>query len=80
MMHSSVITPEQALVYMTDCTLATVEDMAKEHKGTPEYERQIGIAQYGCNWLEKMHIDLWDTRANDIIGKTTVKEWAKQYE
>lgn len=75
-----VRTPEQALAYVTDCTLATVSSIVmKKTRCNYEYERQINIAQKACDWMEEMKIDPVTTRAEDIIGKCTVAEWAKQY-
>jgi len=46
----NVRTPEQALSYITDCTLATVSSMAmRKIRGKHEYERQISIAQKAVN-------------------------------
>lgn len=73
--------PDQALVYMTYCTLATVCSMAMlKRKSKSEYERQISIAQKGCDWLQFWGIDAKGTRAEKIVGKQTVKEWAAEYE
>lgn len=76
-----VMNAGQALAYITDCCLATVADMAtKKRKPKHEYSRQISIAQTACNWMRDFGIDASSTRAEDIIGKMTVEEWAKQFE
>ena len=80
-MHKcNVRTPEEALVYITDCCLATVADMAKK-KSRPkgEFSRQIAIAQTACDWIKDMGIDPQGTRAEDIIGRRTVEEWTKPF-
>ena len=46
MRKAEVRDPAQALVYITDCTLATVCDLAtKKKKSKSEFARQISIAQ-----------------------------------
>lgn len=77
MQESEVRTTGEALAYLTDCTLATVEYMAcLKSKSKSEYQRQIRIAQLGCDWMEDLGVSPAGTRATDIIGKTTVEEWA----
>lgn len=73
---------EQALAYLIDCTLATVQSMAmKKSRGKYEYERQMEIAQRGINWAVSMGVDLSSTRAEDVCAKyTSVSKWAKDYE
>jgi hypothetical protein len=81
-MHEyKVRTPEQALVYLLDCTLATVSDMAfKKSRKKAEFRRQINIAQKGIDWCHHMSVDVSSTRADDIIkANILVEEWAKQY-
>lgn len=46
MRECDVRTPEMALAYITDCTLATVASMAMlKSRKKGEFERQINIAQ-----------------------------------
>ena len=74
-----VSTPGDALAYITDCNLATIESMAiKKSRPKYEYQRQIGIAQKAVNWMKQMGISMHGTRAEDITG--TVAEWAAQFE
>ena len=76
-----VRTPDQALAYMIDCTLATVYDMAmKKSRGKYEYQRQIGIAQIGIDWAVFMGIDLSETRGAEVIRAGNVKYWADKYD
>jgi len=78
MHHSRVCTPEQALSYLTECSLATVSHMSMlKSKSKSEFERQISIAQRACDWMDRFGVDPKGTRAEDIIGKCTVEEWAK---
>lgn len=80
MRKCDVRTPEQALVYLVDCTLATVSSMAmKKSRPKGEYERQIRIARTGILWIKDMGIDCSGTRAEDIPDGD-VAAWAKQYE
>lgn len=76
-----VQTPEQALAYMTDCTLATVEDMASiKSRRKGEFKRQIRIAQQGVNWMIVMDIPAAGTRAEDVAKhRGSVEKWAEQF-
>lgn len=80
MFKDSVRTPEDALAYIVDCTLATVSSMAmKKSRSKSAYNRQKDIAQLGVNWMKEMSVDLKGTRAEDMQN-ITVNEWAKKYE
>lgn len=80
MRSQDVKTPAQALLYITDCCLATVAGMAlQKSRKKREFERQIEIAQSACDWINHMGIDPKGTRAEDIVGKMKVSEWANQY-
>ena len=72
---------DQYLVYILDCTLATVCDLAgKKSRSTSEYERQISIAQIGIDWCKTMD-EVHGGRVADILkANITVKEWALKYE
>jgi len=71
---------EEAFVYIADCNLATVSGMAiLKKRPKHEFGRQISIAQKMCDWMKDFHIDPKGTRAEEIIGKTTVEKWASQY-
>lgn len=70
----------QALAYITDCTLATVCDMAmKKKRPKYEFERQMSIAQTAINWMVEMGIDVSTTRAEDVIAAGSVEQWAVKY-
>lgn len=70
----------QALAYITDCTLATVCDMAfKKKRPKYEFERQIAIAQTAIDWMVQMGVDVSTTRAADVIEAGSVAEWAEKY-
>ena len=71
----------KALAYITDCTLATVCDMAmKRNRPAYRYARQISIAQMAINWGVQMGVDFSQTRAVDVLKIGTVAEWAKGFE
>ena len=79
MLRHNVRTPEQALAYITDCTLATVVEMAmRKKKSKSEFSRQIAIAQTAIDWMKQMGVDFSTTRAAEIGG--TVKDWAEKIE
>ena len=82
MIASRVRTKEDALLYLVECTLATVNHMAmRMSKSKSEYQRQISIAQKGCDWIESMQIVPEEhSLVTDIIGKQTVAQWAAKYE
>lgn len=82
MLKCKVRTTEQALAYLLDCTMATVESMAMKKSRPPgEYNRQISIAQTGYDWAISMGVDCSDTRARSLAKHNgSVAEWARQYE
>lgn len=74
-----VQTPEQALAYLTDCTLATVELLAgKKTRTKHEFDRQINLAQAGIDWMREMGVDFKGTRAEEVVKRYegSVKLWA----
>lgn len=81
MYKDNVRNPEQALAYITDCTLATVVHMAmRKSRPKHEYARQKAIAQRAITWMDNMRIDYKDTRAADVRDAGSVDAWAKQFE
>jgi len=70
-----------ALAYLTDCTLATVCQLAmKKSASKSELRRQIDIAQSAIDWMERFGVDYSHTRAADVKalgGK--VESWAEQF-
>ena len=82
MIASRVRTKEDAILYLVERTLATVSFMAMtKSKRKSDYQRQIGIAQKGCDWIESMQIIPEEhSRITEIIGKQTVSQWAAKYE
>jgi hypothetical protein len=79
MNQNNVRSPGDALVYLIDCTLATVEHMAlKKSRSEGEYRRQQAIAQKGIDWALEFHLDLSSTRANEVQKVGNVAAWARQ--
>jgi thiamine biosynthesis protein ThiC len=81
MFERDVRSPEQALAYITDCTLATVACMAmKKSRAKGEFQRQISIAQKAIDWMDQMGVSMKDTRAENVMsGGGSVDHWAKQF-
>jgi len=80
--RADVRTPEQALAYLTDCTLATVCDLAaKRSRPKHEFDRQKTMAQTAINWMLEMKVDFHDTRARDVVDKHggSVDAWAATF-
>ena len=81
MLPRDIKNAEKLVVYLVDCTLATVADMAmKKSRPVYEYQRQKNIAQRTINHMEEMHISPEGSRAEDILGKMSVNEWAAKFE
>ena len=77
----NVRTTADALVYITDCTLATVCDMAgKKSRPKHEYARQKSIAQLAIDWMSQMGVDMQGTRARDVCLIGSVDKWAATFE
>lgn len=78
MRRADVRTPADALLYLTDCTLATVEGLAMR-KSAPkgELKRQIEMAQTAVNWIREMGIPTKSVLRIEQI-ETTVEAWASK--
>ena len=83
MMKHLVRTPEQAILYLADCTLATVAHMAmKKSKSNSEFQRQIAIAQSAVDWLKDFNIEIEvGSRASKVLAlpDQKVETWSKSY-
>ena len=82
MRKERVQTPSDALLYLTDCTLATVADMAsKKSRRRHEFERQCSMAQMAIDWMFQMEVDMSGTRAVDVLNyeTPTVAAWSEQF-
>jgi len=82
MMKYEIRNVKDALAYMVDCTLATVETMAlKKSRPKAEYERQKSIAQTGVNFIIDLQVDPGTTRAADVFkAGYSVDKWVDQFE
>lgn len=73
-------TSDEAVIYMTECTLATVEMMAMK-KSTPkgEFNRQVNIAQSGVDFIMSRAMKA-DNRVADVINrhKGKVSGWSSE--
>lgn len=70
-----------ALAYLTECTLATVSDLASKSKPPKgELRRQISMAQTGINWVKvfvKPGMKCGNARVQQIIDNgLSVEDWA----
>lgn len=76
-----VKTPEDAIAYMTDCTLATVVRLAmKKSRAKHEFERQVSIAQKGVDWMREFTCEInKQSRAFKVIEAGSVSAWAEQF-
>ncbi len=78
----SVISNEgEALVYLIDCTLATVQSLAtKKSRPAAEFRRQIAIAQKGMLWCRDFNVPL-SSRPKEVEEKFggNVTLWAERY-
>lgn len=83
MMKHLVRTPEQALLYLADCTLATVASMAmKKSTSKSELKRHISIAQSAVDWLRDFNVQIeMGSRVYDVLAlpDRSVETWAKSY-
>lgn len=71
---------DDAMVYITDCNLATVCRMAmRRSRSKSEFERQISIAQSGVDWIIKFDIPHKGSRVEDVFTVGTVAEWAETF-
>lgn len=70
-----------ALAYLTDCTLATVTDLAmKKSASKSELRRQISIAQTAIDWMNQFGVDYSHTRAAKVMALGgNVEIWAEQF-
>ena len=82
-MKHLVRTPEQALLYLADCTLATVSDMAmKKSKSKHEFQRQIAIAQSAVDWIKYFNVEVKvGSRVYDVLAlpDKKVETWSRSY-
>jgi len=85
MNECNVNSVQKALIYITDCNLATVCDMAMKAKRPQyEYKRQISIAQAAVDWIQEFTPDSDVSSTRILLVKSqfhsNVNEWAKHFE
>ncbi len=74
--HDRVSNPADALSYLTDCTLATVEDLAgRSRPPKGELKRQIEIAQKSIDWMIQFGIEPSGRGARVIAHGGNVANW-----
>jgi hypothetical protein len=75
---------KDALLYLINCQLATLTDMAmRKSRPKYEYKRQIDIAQNLVNWIQEFHIEVDEgNRVQGVLDtpSKTVEEWVKRFE
>jgi hypothetical protein len=78
MRRDQVKNERDALAYIVDCTLATVESLAlKRNPPVRELDRQIAIAQHAIDWMVAFNVPHQSTRAEEITtAKKSVRTWA----
>jgi len=79
MTYDYIRTAQQALVYMTECTLATVEYMASlKKKNMSEYRRQVSLAQKGVDMVIAFRCEPGG-RVDEVIDKYVCKvaDWTR---
>jgi hypothetical protein len=82
MLKYDVRTPEDALLYLADCQLATVCDLAvKKSRIKSDYARQKEIAQLFCDWIKEFKIPVvGNNRVGGVSVAGSVDVWAKRFE
>jgi hypothetical protein len=84
MLQRNVRSAADALSYLMDCNLATVEGLAlKKSKSKQDYERHISIAQLSFDWCLAFGISVEGTRGEDLdktVPPMSVEDWAKEIE
>lgn len=68
MNRNRVQTSEDALAYLLDCNLATVDDFCmKKNIVKSAYERAIEIAQINLDWCVIFNSDVSKTRGKELV-------------
>jgi hypothetical protein len=82
-MHKSQVrSPAEALVYLTDCTLATVNALASKRSAPKgELRRQCAMAQQAIEWMDAFGVDYSGTRATEVSAnhQGSVEAWAETF-
>ena len=84
MTKERIRTPEDTLLWVVDCNLATIDSMATlKSRPKREYERQLSIAQTLVDKIMLFEIELdKGNRVVDVINdyNGSVEKWAKTFE
>lgn len=76
-----VRSPEGALVFLADCQLATVAELAgKKSRGKFDFDRQVSIAKLYCKWLAEFNISAKGTRVETAMKMGGVDEFVRKYD
>lgn len=80
MFKENVSSEVEALVYLTDCTLATVEGLAlKKSASKNEFLRQCSMAQFGVSWIKRSGYPVASGRVKEVIDNSgSIKIWLKK--
>jgi hypothetical protein len=71
MRSEQINTPEEATIYLTECTMATIDDFCMKSKPpVGEFKRQVLIAQTGMDWIKQFKSDTSKSgRVDDVKTK-----------
>lgn len=73
----NVTTASDALIYLSECNLATVEGLSlKKSKLKTSYARHIEIAQISIDFLSKIGINADSSRVSDVKKAGSVQKLA----
>ncbi|MND11870.1 hypothetical protein D3C87_348030 [compost metagenome] len=65
-----------ALIYLTDCTLATVEHLAsKKSSSKSELKRQIAMAEHAISCIDQFGLDHKNTRVDEVKADGGMQAW-----
>ena len=82
-MKEQIEKPEDAVLYLTECTLATVAHMAMiKSKSKGEFDRQIAIAQTGIDTIKMFDLKAArGTRVEQIVSQQgmNVAKWVVEF-
>lgn len=80
MRKDQIRTEGDALLYLTDCVMATVCELAmRKRRPKHEYARQISMAQFAVDKIRLFGLNPKGTRIEDL-GEGDVASWARTFE
>lgn len=79
-MHKNdVKTPDEALAYLTSCTLATVEWMCgNKSRPVGEFNRQVEMARSSLDWCRQFGVQHSESRIQDVERAGGLDNWVAQ--